>query len=155
MRPAGRNGGVGVTVNVIKGLHILAVIAWMAGLLYLPRLFAYHTRSTPGGEAEGIFKIMEQKLITIIMTPAMIAVVILGATLVWFDGLGTLSRPWMLVKLLGVAGLIAWHVFLEASRRRLATGERPHSERFWRMTNELPFLVAIVIVLSVTTKFGG
>lgn len=141
--------------NVIKGLHILAVIAWMAGLLYLPRLFAYHTRSAPGGEMDETFKTMERKLITIIMTPALVAVVVLGSTLIYFDGLVTLSRPWMIVKLAGVLGLITWHAYLEASRRRLAVGQRSHSERFWRMTNELPFVAAIVIVLSVTTKFGG
>ena len=141
--------------NVIKGLHILAVIAWMAGLLYLPRLFAYHTRSTPGSEMDETFKTMERKLLAIIMTPALIAVVVLGATLICFDGLGTLARPWMQVKLLGVAGLIGWHFYLAHARHGLANGQRRRSERFWRMTNELPFLAAIVIVLSVTTKFGG
>ena len=141
--------------NIIKGVHILAVIAWMAGLLYLPRLFAYHTRSTPGGEMDETFKTMERKLITIIMTPALVAVVVLGFTLVCFDGPATLTRPWMMLKLVGVLGLIGWHVYLEASRRGLAAGQRSRSERFWRMTNELPFLAAIVIVLSVTTKFGG
>jgi putative membrane protein len=141
--------------NIIKGIHILAVIAWMAGLLYLPRLFAYHTRSTPGGELDEAFKVMEEKLLKIIMNPAMVAVLILGATLVYLDGVSTLSKPWMIVKLGGVIGLVSWHVYLANARRRLASGERPHSERFWRMTNELPFIAAIVIVLSVTTKFGA
>ena len=141
--------------NIIKGIHILAVIAWMAGLLYLPRLFAYHTRSAPGGELDETFKVMEEKLLKIIMNPAMVAVIILGATLVYFDGVATLSKPWMIVKLAGVISLVAWHMYLADAQRRLASGERPHSERFWRMTNELPFIAAIVIVLSVTTKFGG
>lgn len=141
--------------NVVRGLHILAVIAWMAALLYLPRLFAYHTRATPGSEMDETFKTMEVKLEKIIMTPAMVAVVILGGALVWFDGVGTLGRPWMGLKLAGVAFLIGWHIYLMRARRLIATGARPRGERFWRMTNELPFLAATVIVLSVTTKFGG
>jgi putative membrane protein len=141
--------------NVVRGLHILAVIAWMAGLLYLPRLFAYHTRAAPGSEMDETFKTMEVKLLRIIMTPAMVAVVVLGATLVWLDGLDVLARPWMGLKLAGVAFLLTWHIYLMRARRLIATGARPHTERFWRMTNELPFLAAIVIVLSVTTKFGS
>lgn len=151
----GRIGNRRMMFNVVRGLHILAVIAWMAGLLYMPRLFAYHTRSTPGSEMDETFKTMESKLAKIIMTPAMVAVVVFGASLIYFDGLSTLSRPWMMLKLCGIAFLLFWHMFLGNARRRFASGERPHTERFWRMTNELPFLAAIVIVLSVTTKFGS
>ncbi len=141
--------------NVIKGLHILAVIAWMAGLLYMPRLFAYHTRAAVGSEMDRTFQTMEAKLGRIIMGPAMIAVLLLGATLVSLDGVRILGQPWMMVKLCGVAFLIGWQFFLMQARVQLAAGLRPRSERFWRMTNELPFLAAIVIVLSVTTKFGA
>ncbi len=141
--------------NIIRGLHILAVIAWMAGLLYLPRLFAYHARAKPGSDMDETFKTMEAKLERIIMTPAMVAVVVFGATLVCFDGLTVLGRPWMALKLAGVVFLIGWHIYLARARRVIAAGARPRSERFWRMTNELPFLAAIIIVLSVTTKFGG
>ncbi|MDQ2860571.1 MAG: CopD family protein [Pseudomonadota bacterium] len=141
--------------NVLRGLHILAVIAWMAGLLYLPRLFAYHTRAAVGSEMDETFKIMEAKLLRIIMNPAMIAVVLLGASLVWFDGVNILRAPWMIVKLIGVVFLLSWHHYLAVARKRLAAGRRERSERFWRMTNELPFLAAIVIVLAVTTKFGA
>lgn len=144
-----------MTFLIIKGLHILAVIAWMAGLLYMPRLFAYHTRAVAGSEMDETFQTMERKLETIIMTPAMIVVAILGATLIAYDGVATLARPWMLTKLGGILGLVSWHVFLGRARLGLARGERRRSERFWRMTNELPFIAAIVIVLSVTTKFGG
>lgn len=140
--------------NIIKGLHIIAVIAWMAGLLYLPRLFVYHTRAAVGSEMDETFKVMEEKLLGVIMTPAMIAVVLLGATLVWFDGLATLLQPWMMLKLTGIVFLLVWHHVLARSRRSFQRGERRRSERFWRMTNELPILAALVIVLSVTTKFG-
>lgn len=141
--------------NVIKGFHIVAVIAWMAGLLYMPRLFVYHTRSTIGSEMDETFKTMEKKLEGVIMTPAMIAVVLLGSILIYFDGVPTLEKRWMILKLVGVVTLLGWHVLLGLTRRQLAAGERRHSEKFWRMTNELPILVAIVIVLSVTTKFGA
>ncbi|MEO8925757.1 MAG: CopD family protein [Caulobacteraceae bacterium] len=141
--------------NIVRGLHILAVIAWMAGLLYLPRLFAYHTRAAVGSEMDETFKIMEAKLLRIIMNPAMTAVVLLGGTLVAFDGPRILATPWMATKSAGVVFLLLWHHYLAVSRKRLAAGRRDRTERFWRMTNELPFLAAIVIVLAVTTKFGG
>jgi putative membrane protein len=139
---------------VIKGLHILAVVAWMSGLLYLPRLYVYHTRAARGSEMDETFQLMELKLLRIIMTPAMVAVVILGATLVTLEGWRLLETPWMILKLCGVAFLLYWHHYLARTRRAFAAGQRQHSERFWRMTNELPFLAAAVIILAVTTKFA-
>ena len=152
--------------NLVRGLHILAVIAWMAGLLYLPRLFAYHTRATPGSEMDETFKVMERKLLRIIMNPTSIAAWILGLTLIWIrnrgygDGVWVpigafLARPWMSAKLLGVVFLTGWHHFLMVACKRFERGENTRSEKFWRMTNELPFLAAIVMVLAVTTEFGG
>ena len=145
--------------NLLIGLHILAVIAWMAGLLYLPRLFAYHTRAEAGSQMDETFQTMEAKLQTMIMRPAMVAVILLGAALAWWDavragwGWAFLLQPWMLVKLAGAAFLIWWHHFLITERKKIAAHASTRSERFWRMTNELPFLAAIVIVLSVTTKW--
>ena len=143
----------------LRGLHILAVIAWMAGLLYLPRLFAYHTRATPGSELDTTFQEMERKLLRIIMNPAAIVALILGATLIWYDGTqrlgwGFMRAPWIHVKLLFVALLFGWHGFLAVSRKRFERGENTRSAKFWRMTNELPFIAAIVIVLSATLKYG-
>jgi putative membrane protein len=149
-----------VIYGLLIGVHILAVIAWMAGLLYLPRLFAYHTRAEPGSQMDQTFQVMEAKLQAMIMGPAMYAVLILGATLAWYDadqqhwGWAFLLRPWMMAKLAGVAFLVWWHHFLIVERKKIARGEGDRSERFWRMTNELPFLAAIVIVLSVTTKWA-
>lgn len=143
--------------NLLRGLHILAVIAWMAGMLYLPRLFVYHTRAVPGGELDTTLKEMESKLMRIIMNPAMIATLLFGLSLIWINskvrGWGFLAKPWMLTKLAGLLVLFGWHGFLAASRRKFEQGVNVRSERFWRMTNELPFLAAIAIVLSVTTKF--
>ena len=145
--------------NSLIALHILAVIAWMAGLLYLPRLFAYHTRATTGSEMDATFQTMERKLYRFIMNPAMIAVWILGLSLIWFDGhhlwgWGFLATPWMIVKLLGVAFLTWWHHVLGRARKAFAAGQNTRSEKFWRATNELPFLVAIVMVIAIVTKFG-
>ncbi len=145
--------------NLARGLHIIAVIAWMAGLLYLPRIFAYHTKAAPGGEMDLTFRTMELKLYRIIMNPAMIAAFILGGWLIWIDGTGRgwgfLVKPWMITKLAGVAFLLWWHHFLGRARKAFAAGTNQRSEKFWRMTNELPFLAAIVMVLAVTTEFGG
>ena len=155
----------GLTYNLLRGLHILADIAWMAGLLYMPRLFAYHTKALakpngPGGEMDLTFQTMEAKLYRVIMTPAMIAALVLGLCLIWFDGAhrlgwGFLHSPWMLTKLAGVVFLLGWHGYLGTARKRLAANTNQHSETFWRATNELPFLAAVVMVLAVTTKFGS
>ncbi|WP_243625913.1 CopD family protein [Phenylobacterium hankyongense] len=142
-----------------RGLHILAVIAWMAGLLYLPRLFAYHAKATAGSEMDLTFQTMEAKLLGIIMNPAMIAAWIFGLTLIWVDGhirgWGFLGQPWMVTKLAGVLFLTGWHHYLGRARKAFAAGRNTRSNRFWRMTNELPFLAAIVMVLAVTTEFGS
>ena len=146
--------------DLLRGLHIIAVIAWMAGMLYLPRLFAYHAKATAGSEMDATFQTMERKLYRIIMNPAMVAALILGLCLIWVRGGGTMagllafiSLPWMIVKLLGVVFLIWWHHFLGTARKRFAAGTNSRSERFWRATNELPFLAAVVTVLAVTIEF--
>jgi putative membrane protein len=140
-------------IGVVKGFHILAVIAWMAGLLYLPRLYAYHSKSQPGSDMDAMFQRMERGLLNIIMTPAAIFVVLFGGALVSLEGAAILAAPWMIVKLSGVSFLLIWHLYLMRARKAFAEGRRVHTEKFWRMMNETPFLAAIVIVLSVTTKF--
>jgi putative membrane protein len=144
--------------NLLRGLHILADIAWMAGLLYLPRLFAYHTAASPGSELDETFKVMERKLYWFIMTPAMTVAWVLGLSLIWFDGTRRLGwsflhSPWMLTKLLGVVFLTLCHLFLGRGMREFAQGRNTRSGKFWRAINELPFVAAIVMVLAVTTKF--
>ena len=145
--------------DVVRGLHILAVIAWMAGLLYLPRLYAYHARAAPGSELDTTFQQMEARLYRIIMGPAMIAAWLLGVALIGFrTGFGedwsVLARPWMLAKLAGVVFLTWWHHFLGDARKAFAAHANTRSEKFWRMTNELPFLAAVVMVLAVATEFS-
>ena len=145
--------------DLARGLHIIAVIAWMAGLLYLPRLFVNHWTIAPGSESDLLLQGMERRLLRGIMNPAMIMVYLFGAWLIWIDGhggnWGFLLKPWMLTKIAGIVFQTGWHHFLGGARKAFARGERPYSERFWRITNELPFVVAIVMVLAVTTKFGA
>ena len=131
----------------------------MAGLLYLPRLFVYHCRAETGSEMDLTFQTMEGRLYRGIMNPAMGAVWLLGLSLVWFDstrlwGPGFLGTGWMSTKLAGVLFLTVWHMFLGRARRAFARSENRRSERFWRATNELPFLAAIVMVFAIVTKFG-
>jgi len=146
--------------DLVRGLHIIAVIAWMAGMMYLPRLFAYHAAAAPGSEMDQTFQTMELKLYRIIMGPAMVAAFLLGLLLIWIDGSarlgwGFLARPWMITKLAGVVFMIGWHHFLGQARKRFAAGTNQRSARFWKMTNELPFLAAIIMVIAVTTEFGS
>lgn len=145
--------------DLLRGLHIIAVIAWMAGMLYLPRLYVYHTRAPAGSEMDETFKEMERKLLRIIINPAMIATWLFGLLLIGANtGLRGgdwtwLGQPWMVVKLVSVILMSGWHGFLAGARRKFEAGANTRSEKFWRMSNELPFLLAIVIVLSVTTQF--
>lgn len=149
------------TYDLLRGLHIIAVIAWMAGLMYLPRLYAYHTETAPpGSEFDAHFKGWEMKLLRIIINPSMILTWVLGVLLVLWHvysanaGWSFLTQPWMIVKLGGVLFLTAWHGFLAGARRKIAAGERPRSAKFWRATNELPFIATVVMVLAVTLQFG-
>jgi len=151
--------------NVLRGLHILADIAWMAGLLYLPRLYVYHAKALAegglGGEMDNTFKIMERRLYRGITTPAMLVAVALGLALIWRDahvyagGWLFLLSPWMVVKLSGVVVLLVYHYMLGRALTAFAEGRSTRSERFWRLMNEIPFVAAIVMVLAVTTKFGS
>jgi len=153
---------LGTTYDWLRGLHIIAVIAWMAGLLMLPRLFVYHMQAEPGSRMDQVFKDAERRLMGIVMTPAMLLSLALGLTLIWYnathvraDGWRFLLHPWMLTKLAGVFFLLYWQGFMMIAQKTFAAGTNTRTEKFWRMTNELPFLAAIVMVLAVTTEFGG
>lgn len=138
--------------DLLRGIHIIAVIAWMAGMLYLPRLYVYHTRAIPGGELDSALQVMEVKLLRIIINPAMILTWLFGLSLIAARP-DVLAQPWMWVKLAGVVFLSSWHGFLAGARKKFAAGTNARSEKFWRMTNELPFLAAVIMVLAVTTEF--
>ncbi len=135
----------------IKAAHLIMVIGWMAGMMYLPRLFVYQHQSEKGGEAERMFIAMQRRLLKGIINPAMIAVWVLGV-LMLIANPAILSAPWFHIKLAFVVAISAVHGFYASSRRKFEAGERPRSEKFWRIMNEVPFLALIVIVVMVIVK---
>ena len=135
----------------IKGLHIIAIVAWMAGMMYLPRLFVYHHQAQKGGEAEAMFVKMERRLLKGIINPSMIAVWVLGL-LMLFASPSLLSSGWFHVKLVLVLAISGVHGFYAASQRKFEVGERPRSEKFWRIMNEAPFVSLIGVVFLAVVK---
>ena len=138
----------------LKALHIIFVISWMAGLLYLPRLYVYHTQVTPGSEADETFKVMERRLLRIIMNPAMIIAFISGILLIIATGAGAPGTGyWMHIKLVLVLGMGAVHGMLSSYRKAFERGENQKSEKFYRLLNEVPTVLMVAIVLLVVIKF--
>lgn len=138
----------------IKALHIIAVIFWMAGLLYLPRLYVYHSQAIIDGEMDIALKIQERNLLRIIMNPAMIVALVLGLILISYRLDAMTGAFWLPLKLLMVFGLIGFHGFLAAQRKKFECGERPKSENFFRMINEIPSITAIfIVILAVVEPF--
>jgi putative membrane protein len=138
--------------DLARGLHIIAVIAFIAGMLMLPRYYAHITDSDRGGELETKMLAAAAKLRAIIVNPSIIVVWALGLwLLIQFDR-DRLGEPWLIAKLVLVTGLSGLHGYFIAEGKRLARGERRRSARFWRMIGELPFLVAIVVVLLATVE---
>ena len=135
----------------IKSAHLIMVIAWMAGMMYLPRLFVYQHQSEKGGEAERYFIQMQRRLLKGIINPSMALVWVLGI-LMLIANPSILSQGWFHVKLALVVAVSAIHGFYSASRRKFEKGERPRTEKFWRIMNEVPFLALIVIVIMVIVK---
>ena len=134
----------------VKALHVIAVISWMAGLLYLPRLMAYHAAVEPGSRASETFKLMEWRLLRVIMNPAMVVVWITGPLLVWM--LGVHLEWWLWAKLVLVVGLTGFHHALARWRQAFAEGRCDRSQRFLRAINEVPTLLMIGIVILVIVK---
>ncbi|MEM9170821.1 MAG: protoporphyrinogen oxidase HemJ [Pseudomonadota bacterium] len=135
----------------IKALHIIAVVAWMAALLYLPRLFIYHHQAAPGGEAAQAFVVMERRLLKGIGTPALVAVWVLAGLMIAANPV-LLKTGWFHVKLACVLGISGVHGFYAASQRRFEQDDRPRTERFWRMINEAPFVLMIGVVFLAVLK---
>lgn len=137
----------------IKAFHVMAVISWMAGLFYLPRLFVYHAeRGQDGAEPAQSFQIMEDKLLRLIMNPAMIATWIAGLVLVLTPGIVDWSQIWPWTKAAGVLGMTWFHMWLAGQRRALQQG-RGLGGRQYRMMNEVPTLLMVLIVLSVIVRW--
>ncbi len=134
----------------IKAFHIIAVIAWMAGMLYLPRLFVYHSQEKTGSEASETFKIMERRLLRYIINPAMIVTWVLGLWLAWkiFEFRG----GWLHGKILLVVLLSGLHGYLSKSVRMFAQDKNTKSTKHWRIVNEIPTVLMILIVILVVVK---
>ena len=136
-----------------KAFHIMSVIAWMAGLFYLPRLYVHHVEQADNAQMDETFQMMQRKLLKLIMNPAMIATWVFGLLLVFTPGIVDWSRVWPWTKALSVLGMTWCHHWLALRRKDLEKGTNTVTGRRYRMMNELPTLLMVIIVLSVVVKF--
>ena len=134
----------------IKALHIIAVIAWMAGMLYLPRLFVYHAEAPKLSAMSETFKVMERRLLKAIVNPAMIVVFVTGFILAYITGYW--RDPWLQIKFALVLGLAALHGFFARQVKFFAKDENRRSSRFFRILNEVPTVLMVLIVILVVIK---
>ncbi len=137
---------------VIKSFHLIFVISWMAGLFYLPRLFVYHASSDITPETAATFKIMERRLLKIIMTPAMILSWVFGLLLAFTPGILAAPNGWFHVKLFAALVMSSLHGYLSKCVKVFARDQNAHSPRFYRILNEVPTLLMILIIFLVVLK---
>ena len=137
---------------LFKSLHLISVISWMAGLLYLPRVFVYHAQNKDDIQISDVFKVMERKLFFYIMTPAMILSWIFGLLLIHEIGFKQLSQTWMLLKLFFVVLLTVYHFYLGKTLNQFKLDQNKHSHKFFRVINEIPTILLILIVFVVIFK---
>ena len=136
---------------LFKSLHLIAVISWMAGLLYLPRIFVYHSEA-PHDSQKQVFKTMEKKLYNYIMMPAMILTWLFGVLLIYSLGLEIFQELWMQIKIVSVLILTHYHFMLGKYLQDFATDSNRKSSRFYRIINEVPTIILIVVVFVVVFK---
>lgn len=134
----------------IKAVHVVAIISWMAAMLYLPRLFIYHCDAPKGSQQSETFKVMEQRLLRIIMNPAMVIAWVLGLWLAWKGQ--HFGSSWFHAKLAGVLALSAVHGMFSAAVRAFAEDRNTKPPRYWRMVNEIPTVLMVLIVVFVVVK---
>ena len=137
---------------LFKSLHLIAVVAWMAGLLYLPRIFVYHAENAKDLNSSNIFKIMEKKLFYYIMTPAMILTWLFGLLLVHTLGFSIFNELWLQLKFIFVILLTIYHFYLGNCVRNFKIDQNTNSSKFYRIINELPTILLIFIVFIVVFK---
>lgn len=138
--------------NLFLSLHIISFVAWMAGMFYLPRLFVYHSQKDIGSDSSETFKIMEKKLLKIIMNPAMISTWVFGFLLIGQIGFETMTEIWLQIKLFMVLLMSGCHGFLSKIVKNFEMDQRSRSENFFRYINELPTILLIVIVIMAIFK---
>jgi len=137
---------------LFKSLHLIAVISWMAGLLYLPRIFVYHVENSEKKEATEIFEIMEKRLYFYIMKPAMLVTWLFGIILVYINGWDILSQLWMHIKLALVIFLTIYHEYLGTCLKSLKLKTNTKTSKFFRIINEVPTIILIFIIFIVIFK---
>ena len=137
---------------LFKSLHLISVISWMAGLLYLPRIFVYHAENSDDRKISYVFKIMEKKLYYYIMTPAMILSWIFGLFLIHSIGFQQLGQTWMVLKIIFVVFLTLYHFYLGKTLNQFKFDQNTHSHKFYRLINEIPTILLILIVFVVIFK---
>ena len=137
---------------LFKSLHLISVISWMAGLLYLPRIFVYHAENSDDKKISDVFKIMEKKLYFYIMTPAMILSWIFGLLLIHSIGFQQLGQTWMVLKIIFVIFLSLYHFYLGKTLKHFKLDQNTHSHKFYRLINEIPTILLILIVFVVIFK---
>jgi len=140
------------TYLLFKSIHLIAVISWMAGLLYLPRIFVYHSENIENINSSNIFKTMERKLFYYIMTPAMILSWIFGLMLIFTLGFDVLNQLWMQIKLVLVLLLTIYHFYLGKCVSGFVNNKNNNSSKFYRIINEVPTILLIIIVFIVVFK---
>ena len=134
----------------LKALHVISVFAWMAGMLYLPRLYVYHANAKPGSELSETLKVMERRLLRAIINPAMTAAWIFGLWMAWVGDLW--GVPWFQVKLAMVIAMSTLHGFLSRWRRDFEKDANKHPAKFYRVINEVPTVLLIIIVIMVIVR---
>ena len=137
---------------LFKSLHLISVISWMAGLLYLPRIFVYHAANSDDKKISDVFKTMEKKLYFYIMTPAMILSWIFGLLLIHSIGFQQLGQTWMILKIIFVIFLTLYHFYLGKTLNQFKLDQNTHSHKFYRLINEIPTILLILIVFVVIFK---
>jgi len=137
----------------LKALHLISVMSWMAGMLYLPRLFVYHADAQVGSELSETLKLMEKRLLRFIINPAMIFTILFGSWMLTIND-ELLREPFMHAKLTGVVAMVVTHVFLARYRRAFAEDRNRHSAKFFRILNEVPTLLMIFIIVMIVVRPG-
>ena len=143
------------TYLLFKSIHLIAVISWMAGLLYLPRIFVYHSEAIQKNKSEDLMftlKVMERRLFIYIMNPAMIASWIFGALLIYTVGINNLNSLWLQLKLIFVVFLTIYHFFLFDCLKKFAENNNVYSAKFYRIINEIPTVLLILIIFVIIYK---
>ena len=140
------------TYLLFKAIHLIAVISWMAGLLYLPRIFVYHVENFEKKETVDVFETMEKRLYNYIMRPAMLFSWIFGIVLIYLNGLDVLTSLWIQIKLALVIALSAYHEYLGKCLRQLKNRTNTRSAKFYRYINEVPTVLLIAIIFIVVFK---